>query len=276
MAATWDGQIQLMFRTEDERVWHTIRQDNGTWTDFVDVTSVLHWNTPVVTLAATGDGNPGETQFWFTTAVVADVTGQQYGGSLGKVVRHLAGDWIGIEEVEHRWRVRGPVTAVAATWDGSYIQFMMISNEQLWHVVRKEDGDETTLLEENFTGAAQVTAIAATWDGKPGETQFMIIAGERLWHTIRDEHGSWTDLSPVRGPFDVRDPVTTVAASWDGKRGETQFIFTTADGQLWHTIRQDNGSWTGPDLVTVPGAVHVVSVAGDGEPGEAQFIFFAT
>jgi len=30
-----------------------------------------------------------------------------------------------------------------------------------------------------------------------------------------------------------------------GGSGETQFMFTTSDGHLWHTLRRADGSWTG-------------------------------
>ena len=67
----------------------------------------------------------------------------------------------------------------------------------------------------------------------------------RLWHTIRQANGGWTGLGNVNSVFSIPGPVAAVSATSDGVTGETQFMFTTADGHLWHTIRQANGGWTG-------------------------------
>src|SRR5438034_1866719 len=104
-------------------------------------------------------------------------------------------------------------------------------------------------------------------------------ADGHLWHTLRRADGSWTGLGDVQGEFTSPRPVTAVAASGDGVAGETQFMFATADGHLWHTLRRADGSWQGLGDVqgqfTIPAPVRVVAAAGDGITGETQY-FFAT
>jgi len=97
-----------------------------------------------------------------------------------------------------------------------------------------------------------------------------------LWHTMRRPDGSWTGLGDVNGQFSIPGPVAAVCAAGDGTAGETQFMFTTQDGHLWHTMRRPDGSWTGLGDVngqfSIPGPVAAVSAAGDGLAGETQFM----
>jgi len=73
----------------------------------------------------------------------------------------------------------------------------------------------------------------------------------------------------------IPDKVAAVAGS-GGAPGETQFMFTTEDGHLWHTLRRADGSWTGlGDATAVIGVpAPIVTVAGSGgASGETQYLF---
>src|SRR5438046_3047334 len=100
-----------------------------------------------------------------------------------------------------------------------------------------------------------------------------------LWHTLRHADGSWQGLGDVQSQFTIPGPVRVVAAAGDGTAGETQYMFATADGHLWHTIRHADGSWKGLGDVqsqfAIPAPVTAVAAAGDGAAGETQY-FFAT
>jgi hypothetical protein len=103
-----------------------------------------------------------------------------------------------------------------------------------------------------------------------------VISG-RLWHTIRNAEGGWSGLGDVEGNFAIPGPLAAVSATSDGVAGETQFMFTTADGHLWHTIRNAEGGWSGLGDVegnfAIPGPVAAVSATSDGVAGETQFMF---
>src|SRR5438067_9104463 len=94
---------------------------------------------------------------------------------------------------------------------------------------------------------------------------------------MRRADGSWKPLEDVQSQFAIPGAVTTVAAAGDGTAGETQYMFATADGHPWHTIRRADGSWTGLEdvqgKITIPGAVRVVAATGDGTAGETQYMF---
>jgi hypothetical protein len=215
-------------------------------------------------------------------------------GRLWHTMRLSNGSWTGLGSVNGQFAIPGPVTAVSATWDGTpgETQFMFATSDgRLWHTMRLSNGSWTGLGSVNgqFAIPGPVTAVSATWDGEPGETQFMFgtftltpgppprVTEWGLWHTMRLADGSWTGLGNVTGQFPVPGPVHAVSAGWSGLPGETEFLFATDDGHLWHSIREPSGTWTGLGDVQaqfqIPAPVRAVSATNDGNPGEAQFMF---
>src|SRR5439155_786900 len=131
-----------------------------------------------------------------------------------------------------------------------------------WHTLRRADGSWTGLedVQGKITIPGAVKIVTAACSDTAGETQYMFATADgHLWHTIRHADGSWTRLEDVQGQFAIPGAVTTVAAASDGAAGETQYMFATADGHLWHTLRRADGSWTGLEdvqgKITIPGAV---------------------
>src|SRR5438552_6460902 len=101
-------------------------------------------------------------------------------------------------------------------------------------------------VQSQFSIPGPGTVVAAAGDGTAGETQYMFATADgHLWHTLRRADGSWTGLGDVQGQFAIPGPVRVVAAAGDGIAGETQYMFATADGHLWHALRGDVGSWEG-------------------------------
>ncbi len=215
-------------------------------------------------------------------------------GRLWHTIRQPGGAWSGLGSVNGQFGIPGPVTAVAAAWGGEIgeTQFMFTTSDgRLWHTIRQPDGAWSGLGSVNgqFAIPGPVTAVAATNDGNPGETQFMFatfavnpgppasVAEWGLWHTIRLADGAWTGLGNVLGQFQVPGPVHAVSAASSGLPGQTEFMFATDDGHLWHSIRQASGAWTGLGDVQgqfqIPAPVRAVSATEDGNGGEAQFMF---
>ena len=212
-------------------------------------------------------------------------------GLLWHTIRNPDGSWTALEGVNAAFSIPGAVAAVSATTDGvgGETQFLFTTLDgHLWHTGRRPDGSWTGLGDVNgqFSIPGPVTAVSAATDGVAGKPQFMwdsqflfTTADGHLWHTIRNPDGSWTGLGDVNGQFSIPGPVAAVSATADGVAGETQFLFTTADGHLWHTIRHADGSWTGLEDVnskfSIPAPVTAVSATADGMAGETQFLFTA-
>src|SRR5438034_211705 len=160
---------------------------------------------------------------------------------------------------------------MAATADG-----------HLWHTLRHADGSWQGLgdVQSQFTIPGPVRVVAAAGDGTAGETQYMFATADgHLWHTIRSAERRVGSLGDVQSEFAIHDPARVVAATGEGDAGESQYMFATADGHLWHTMRHADGSWQGLGDVqsqfAIPAPVRVVAAAGDGTAGETQY-FFAT
>src|SRR5205807_355192 len=98
-----------------------------------------------------------------------------------------------------------------------------------------------------------------------------------LWHTLRHADGSWQGLGDVQSQFAIPAPVRVVEIGRESCRGETQYMFATADGHLWHTIRHADGSWEGLGDVkrqcAFPAHVTAFAATGEGFAGETKYSF---
>jgi len=258
----------FFFKLEGGHLWHTQRQPDGSWSGLGDVNGQFAIPGPVRAVSAISS-QPGETQFMFTTQ----------DGHLWHTQRQPDGSWSGLGDVNGQFAIPGPVRAVsAASSQPGETQFMFATEDgHLWHTQRQPDGSWSGLGDVNgqFAIPGPVRAVSAA-SSQPGETQFMFATEDgHLWHTQRRPDGSWSGLGDVNGQFAIPGAVHAVSAT-SSQPGETQFMFATEDGHLWHTQRRPDGSWSGLGDVNgqfaIPGAVHAVS-ATSSQPGETQFMF---
>jgi hypothetical protein len=154
----------------------------------------------------------------------------------------------------------------------------------LWHTIRTGPttaGEWTPLDELNVVipVAGPAAAVAGAADQAAGEAQYIYTTGggTSLWHTIRYYGGGWCQPGLVNNQIHIPGPVAAVAGAGDGVPLEAQYMFTTDDGKLWHTIRRADGTWTPTGSVngqiTIPGPVSAIAAAGDGILGETQFLY---
>ncbi len=93
----------------------------------------------------------------------------------------------------------------------------------------------------------------------------------RLWHTIRQPN-AWTGLGDVTGVLRPAGPVIAVAAA--GTAGQAHFLYATGNGDVYHAIRNDNGSWSAAgdvkSQVGNPGLVVGVAAAATSALGDPR------
>jgi hypothetical protein len=127
-------------------------------------------------------------------------------------------------------------------------QFMFTTQDgHLWHTLRRSDGTWTGLGDVNaqFGIPGPVGPVAAASDNSDN-VQFMFVTSDgHLWHTLRRSNGTWTGLGDVNAQFTIPGPVRAVTGTASDNPGETEWMFTTDDGHVWHTLRRANGTWTG-------------------------------
>jgi surface antigen len=230
-----EGEAQFVVATTSGRLWHTIRNADGTWRARGDLGRALGIGA-VKAIAGASDGVSGEAQFAILTT----------SGRLWHTIRRADGSW---QRPGDLGRVVGPsvVTGVAAAGDGTEgeAQFIVATADgNLWHTIRRSNGTWQPRGDMSRTfGFGSARAVAAAGDGMAGEAQFAAAtSGGRLWHTIRDDGGAWQRRGDLGSALGL-GTVTAASGSADGTTGEAQFAVVTSDGRLWHTLRDAKGAW---------------------------------
>jgi surface antigen len=155
--------------------------------------------------------------------------------------------------------------------DGAYTEHTIPTYQVSWfiHFDRVQTNPSPVI-----PAGMRATSVAAARMGTTASVQYAIVAGGHLWHTIRKQSGQWASRGDLGKVLSITNPVSVAAAS-DGIGDEAQFAVVTADGKLWHSIRDKNGRWSAAgDLGRMMRLTKVVSVTatGDGKKGEAQFV----
>ncbi|MFD0697961.1 hypothetical protein ACFQZT_28200 [Paenibacillus sp. GCM10027628] len=263
------GDTQFAYVTYFGELWHLIRHSDGSWSGVVNLSQLLQISVGVAAVAGAAGLN-GTTQFIVTTS----------DGQLLHTVRESTGSWQPLGDLKFVDKVPGNVVALGGTSgsDGE-TQFVFTTNDgHLWHTIRHADGTWQQLGnlagELGFSGT--VTAIAGA-AGANGETQFVFATNDRhLWFTLRQANGKWKRVYDLgRMILDMETRVIAVGGC-PGSGGDTQFVFTTEDGQAWHTVRYAYGGWQKayPLDWVLPINGFVPALTGvTGDNGEAHFIF---
>ncbi|MGZ6692342.1 MAG: hypothetical protein ACXVHQ_33570 [Solirubrobacteraceae bacterium] len=141
----------------------------------------------------------------------------------------------------------------------------------LWHTIRYANGGWQQYFgpvesqERNDPGAFPAISCA----GVGNQLHMIGIVGGQLWHTIRNADGSWEQDFGLVEKEVHNDPGAFTAISCAGV-GNRLHLIGIVGGQLWHTIRNADGSWQ-PNFGLVenevhddPGAFTAISCAGVG------------
>jgi kumamolisin len=248
------------------QLWHTIRNPNGSWQPSFGLIESQEGNNPgpFTAIACAGVGNQME--------LVGIV-----GGQLWHTIRNADGSWqpsFGFVESQER-NNPGAFTGIACAGVGNEMELVGIVGGQLWHTIRNADGSwqprfgHVETQEANDPGP--FTAISCA--GVGNQMELVGIVGGQLWHTIRKPDGSWQRKFGHVETQETNNPGPFTAISCAGV-GDQMELVGIVDGQLWHTIRNADGSWQ-PTFGLVesvennnPGAFTAISVAGVGSQME--------
>lgn len=235
---------QLVGMGTDQRLWHTIRYYNGSWQPAFGLVEGETAGGPSgfigvgcagigSALEVVGVGN--DNKLWWTfrnpdgtwqstflavpssggpsggfTAVGCAAVGGPFGGSLLAVV--------GLGTDGQLWLTTCDV--VDADWASSYLSVASVSSG----------------------GPSAYTSVCC---GGVDSTLEIVGVGNdnNLWHTLRDGSGNWQSRFWTIESESAGGPAGFSAVGCAGVAGVLDVVGVGTDDQLWHTIRNSDGSW---------------------------------
>ncbi|MFE4359950.1 polymorphic toxin-type HINT domain-containing protein [Kitasatospora sp. NPDC056800] len=228
VVAAWaDNTLQIM-AVAGGRVWHTLRDANGKWGGWGDVTNVVGpiTNPSQLSLSATASG--------LEVLALSD-------GVLKHTLRRPDGVWAGWGNVYGETGSLTGATRVTSAATGSGLEVIVIAGDRLWHTVRFGNGIWQKWGDVyGATGAlTSPTSLTATATGAGLEVA--AIAGGNIWHTIRKPDATWAgwgNVSQVVGQLNQPTSAAVVSSGGDLK------LITVASGAINYTKRAyATGSW---------------------------------
>jgi ribosomal protein S27E len=242
------------------RLWHTIRNPNGSWQSFFGLIESQEQNNPgaFTDISCAGVGNECQ--------VVGIV-----GGRLWHTIRHASGTWqnaFGLIESQEQ-NNPGAFADVRCAGVGNELQVVGAVGGQLWHTIRHANGTWQNAFgliesqEQNNPGAFADVSCA----GVANELHVVGVVGGKLWHTIRHASGTWQNAFGLIEAQEQNNPGAFTDVSCAGVGNELHVVGVVG-GMLWHTIRHASGTWQNAfGLIEAqeqnnPGAFADVSCAG--------------
>jgi hypothetical protein len=222
------------------QMWHTIRNPDGSWVPQFGLVETQEQNDP----SPFGDVACGGVDG------TLEVVGLPYDGLMWHTLRNPDGSWVpqfGLVESQEQ-NDPGPFLSAASAGVGDALHVVAVSQAtgQLWHTIRNADGTWQSAYgliesqEQNDPGP-----FIAVGCGGAG-TDLQVVALDRngqMWHTIRNADGTWTPEFGLVESQEQNDPGPFTAVACAGVGDTLHVVGLSQDGQLWHTIRNADGTW---------------------------------
>jgi len=246
------------------QLWHTIRNANGSWQPAFGLIEGQESNNPGP-FSGVSCGGVG------TQLQLAGLATWQ----VWHTIRNANGSWqpaFGLVEGQEG-NNPGPFNAVSCAGVGNQLQLAGVVNGQLWHTIRNADGSWQPffgLIEgQESNNPGWFTGVGCAGVGNELQLTGVGVNGQ-LWHTIRHADGTWQPFFGLIEGQESNNPGKFSAVSCAGVGDQLQVV-GIAGGQLWHTIRNADGTWQ-PFFGLIegqesnnPGVFSAVSCAGVGD-----------
>jgi Tc toxin complex TcA C-terminal TcB-binding domain/F5/8 type C domain len=200
------GELHVCAITSDGRLWHTIRQGNGTWLPFVDVETRIGERGTFASVAC-ASVSPGDLH----------VCGATREGKLWHTVRRPDGSWATVTDVEAVAGEKGAfVSAVCSVGYADALHICGITTDgRLWHTVRSGSSSWTPFTDvEARAGERGTFTRVVSWLMPYGDLQLCALTADgRLWYTLRSSSGNWAAFVDIEGQAGERGTWTSVACA---------------------------------------------------------------
>ncbi|CAM3359086.1 hypothetical protein KIPE111705_04730 [Kibdelosporangium persicum] len=241
IAAMPDGSAQVLIVGADGRVYHQVREVNGTWTGFQPLAG-MGTADPAggsrVSIAGMPDGS--------AQVLIVGADGKAY-----HQVRDVGGSWTGFRPVAGMGSADpagAKDVAITGMPDGSAQVLIIGADSRVYHQIRGVTGNWSGFQPLAGMGTADPAGGSrVSIAGMPdGSAQVLIVGADgKVYHQMREVNGGWTGFQPVAG-VGTSDPAGGKDVAITGMPGgSAQVLIIGADDRVYHQVRETNGSWTG-------------------------------
>ena len=234
-----DGSSQVVGIGLDGNIYHEIRNANGTWTGFEPISGAngaTYFHGSDVAIAGMSDGSSQ------LVAIGND-------GNIWHRIRNANGTWTNFQTIpglNGAAAFQATKVAIAAMPNGSSQVVAYGSDKNMYLDIRSSTGTWSGWTE--LAGANGVStfegpdlAIAGMPDGS---SQILAIGTNGyVYHEVRSAAGVFAGFQAISG-VTTTDMTATSIGITGMPDGSSQVVAVGSDGNLWHIIRNANGSWT--------------------------------
>jgi hypothetical protein len=244
--SAFTGDLHLVGKTLDGRLWHTIRV-HGRWRYFLDQVIYIppHW-LPFSDVYAQAGYDASSTNASLDHFIKVSISANSSTGEL-----HVVG--VGSSDV-YEW----------TEW-------------RLWHAIRRADGTWSPFSDLTWVARSpdEFSNVSVSVDSTTGELHVVgtTYSDSKLWHAIRRANGTWSYFGAVPAPYPGA-VFSSASVSVNSATDELHLAGVTPDGNLWHTVRQANGTWSPFVFLPGQGPGSAVSIAANPSSGELQLVTF--
>ena len=194
-------------------------------------------------------------------------------GRLEHTLRRQDGTWLGERtDVKRATSDPGEFTAVACAGQFELHVCATTSTGGLFHLLRRLDGSWQRIFGDVKAAVrgdpGPFREVACALDGTGQLHVCALTNAGGIFHALRRNDGSWSPgWGDVKGDTSDPGPAISIACATD-RELQLHVCVMTAGGGVWHTLRQFDGTWSGPfgDVKAVnnnPGSVAEVACAVD-------------
>lgn len=233
--------LQVVGVGSDGKLWHTIRNANGSWqASFGLIESQSSGGPPSFSRVGCGGANSS-----------LHVVGVGSDGKLWHTIRNPNGSWQASFGLIENQSSGGPASfrdVAAGSADGQAVQVVGVGSDgKLWHTIRNANGSWQAsfgLIESQSAGGPPSFSRVAC-GGANGSLHVVGVGSDgKLWHTIRNSNGSWqASFGLIESQSSGGPPSFTDVAARSADGQALQVVGVGSDGKLWHTIRNAGGNW---------------------------------
>ncbi|MFC1410938.1 hypothetical protein ACEZCY_15510 [Streptacidiphilus sp. N1-12] len=239
IAAMPDGSAQVLGIGENGFLYHEVRNTDGTWTGFKPLDGLdgnPNFGGPDVAITGLPDGS-------------SQVVGIGNNNDLYFRIRNADGTWTPFSLIPGNGgaaSMGAKKVAVAGMPDGSSQVLAYGSDGKLYLDVRSAAGSWSGWSAlDGYGDSAYFSgpdlSIAALPDGS---SQILVIGLDGMvYHEVRSAAGVYSGFAPVTGVSTAKMGATAVAIT-GMPDGTAQVAVVGTDGNVWHRVRNTDGTWT--------------------------------